>query len=40
MILGKYAFGDNVLIDTQNGGSEFDVYLHDITHYSITLGSI
>lgn len=40
MILGKYAFGDNVLIDTQNGGSEFDVYLHEITHYSITQGSI
>lgn len=40
MILGKYNFGDNVLIDTQNGASAFDVYLHEITHYSITQGSI
>lgn len=40
MILGKYTFGDSVLVDTQNGASEFDVYLHEITHYSITQGSI
>ena len=40
MILGKYTFGDSVLVDTQNGASAFDVYLHEITHYSITQRSI
>ncbi len=40
MILGKYTFGDSVLIDTQNGASAFSVYLHEIAHYSITQGSI
>lgn len=40
MILGEFNFGDQVYIDSTLGIRHFDVYVHEIIHYSITASSL
>ena len=40
MILGEFNFGDQVYIDSNTGIDHFDIYAHEIVHYSITAGSL